>query len=463
MSKSSQHGSNVPSLDNAVARKLQQFRDQLAKNFSEPLMSWIPKVSPHLQQPEHLRPLVDLLEKVKNKESFRVCIATPPQHCKTVTISHGLVWNFLSNPYQQSAYASYSQDRSDRVSKACQAIASRAGISPEGITNFWGDSHSKVLWTSVGGAFTGEPVTSGGLLVIDDPNKDRREAESPTVQSAQRDWLLDVADSRLHPGASVIINMARWHPNDLTGYAIRELGYKYICLPALDKLDRPLWPEQRPYEFLDSKRRANAYTWASLYQGQPRPRNTQVFGPGTFYTDLPTTGRRVGFGLDLAYTAKTRADWSVLISGTKCGETLYITNLWRQQADISTFKSTIAAHTRPGDSMLWYTGGQEKAIASMLRPAIPGRRLQTLPATTDKLQRALSASEAWEDGKIQLPEQASWLEDLLSEVTAFTGVKDLHDDIVDAMSALWDLLDTPSGAYDKLMRRGMAMQRAPRL
>lgn len=416
-------------------------------------MSWIPQASPHFEEPRHLTSVVQVFEAIKlGRAGLRVVIHAPPQMCKTETIMHGLNWLLRTVPDQQHAYATYSQDRSDRVSDKCWDIGTRAGLAPSGIKKHWGHSGSKILWTSVGGPLTGEAITESGLLIIDDPNKDRAEAESPTIQSKQRDWLHDVALTRVHPGGSVILNMARWADGDLAGYAVKELGFEYICLPALNEQDESLWPEHRPFEFLDAIRKSNEYTWSSLYQGRPRPRGTEVFQSSTTYTKLPENGRKTGYGLDCAYTAKTRADWSVLIKGVKVDDTLYITGLWRKQMPIEQFKQVLVDNTRVGSDIRWYVAGQEKAIAGLLRPDLPGRRLMVKPATVDKLQRALPASEAWNLGKIQVPENAPWLEDLLSEVGGFTGVKDYHDDIVDAMAALWDLLAVPAVMYDDAMK-----------
>ena len=415
-------------------------------------MSWIPRVSPHFEEPQHLTAIVAIFEAIrKGKAGLRVVIHAPPQHGKTELFMHFICWLMLASPNNQSAYATYSQDRSDRVSDKCRTIASRAGLATDGPKTFWGiDDRTRVLFTSVGGPFTGEPVSSGGLLFIDDPVKDRKEAESPTVQATQRDWLDDVADARCHPGASIIINMTRWCEGDLAGHAIKNLGFEYICLPALDENDIPLWPSKRPFDFLDAKRQRNAYTWSSLYQGRPRPRGKSVFGAPTEYAELPKTMRRVGFGLDCAYTAKTHADFSVLLKGVKVGDTLYVVGMWREQAPIDEFKTTLADNTKQGSQILWYVGGQEKGIAALLRPGLKGRKLIVRPAAgSDKLQRALPAAEAWSNGLIQVPESAPWLEDFLEEVMGFSGVKDIHDDVVDALAALWDLLDQPHNLYSK--------------
>ena len=419
-------------------------------------MSWIPKVSPHLDAPEHLKPIVDVFEKIRQGNAgLRVVIHAPPQHGKTFIIIHALNWLMMASPGNDHAYASYSHTRSLRISNQCRDISRSAGIHATGTQEYWGDGQSRMLWTSCGGALTGYPITKGGVLIVDDPVKDRREAESPTVQATQRDWIDDIADSRCHPGASIIVCQTRWCEGDLAGHCIRQ-GYEYICLPALDDNDRPLWPEVRPYALLDAKRRRNAYTWASRYQGQPRPRGKSVFGPSTEYAELPKTARRVGFGLDLAYTAKTSSDFSVLIKGVKVGDTLYIVDMWREQVEIKDFKGVMRDATKVGSHILWYIGGQEKAVASLIRPDLKGRKLIVKPASTDKLTRALAASEAWNLGHIQVPEEAPWLEDFISEVSGFTGVKDMHDDIVDALGALWDLLDMPSNTYSKEFQRAAA-------
>ena len=420
-------------------------------------MSWIPKASKHLAEPRHLTAIVQLFEAIRlGKAGLRFVIHAPPQHGKTQTIIHGLLWLMMCNQREEHAYATYSADRSKDVSDLCKTVALNAGIPYDGVKRLWGDGSSNIRWTSVGGAFTGNPVTGGGLLCIDDPVKDRTEAESPTVQRKQQEWLHDVADARCHPGASIFINMTRWSSNDLAGYAIRELGFEYICLSALDDDDNPLWPDERPFDFLDAKRKANAYTWASIYQGRPVPRGSQVFEGPTTYTELPTSGRRIGFGLDCAYTAKSKADWSVMVKGCKVGDTLYVTDMFRRQTSIEKYKGIIKAATRPGSEIMWYVGGQEGGIADLLRPSLPGRKLIVKKATTDKLQRALGASEAWNLGLIQVPEEAAWLDDFISEVCSFTGVKDLHDDIVDALAALWDLLEAGSASYDKAFQKQAA-------
>lgn len=49
-------------------------------------------------------------------------------------------------------------------------------------------------------------------------------------------------------------------------------------------------------------------------------------------------------------------------------------------------------------------------------------------------------------GKILVPSETDWVNEFVEEICGFTGVKDLRDDNVDALAALWRLLAMGLGA-----------------
>jgi predicted phage terminase large subunit-like protein len=78
-----------------------------------------------------------------------------------------------------------------------------------------------------------------------------------------------------------------------------------------------------------------------------------------------------------------------------------------------------------------------KAVPQMLRNLDKTLKVVEAPALGDKFTRALPCSAAWNDGRISVPQntkQYPWASDFLTEVEKFTGVKDAHDDQVDAMA-----------------------------
>jgi hypothetical protein len=174
----------------------------------------------------------------------------------------------------------YSADLSRSKSRKARTLAKTAGVQIAGdaksLSEWRTTSGGGLLATGVGGPLTGQGVT--GLLVVDDPVKNRVEAESEATRESVWEWFNDVAYTRLEPGASCLVVMTRWHPQDLAGKLIEEKGWEYIKLPAIDGDGKALWPEQFPVERLEAIReQLGEYSFSSLYQGEPRSRGGQVF------------------------------------------------------------------------------------------------------------------------------------------------------------------------------------------
>ncbi len=120
--------------------------------------------------------------------------------------------------------------------------------------------------------------------IIDDPVKDRQDAESAVVQERTWDWYRSVLRTRLMPNASVVLCQTRWHPMDLAGRLIDAMHsggeqWEIINLPAIanspdDPLGRelgePLWPEWYPLEALRATEASvGPREWSALYQQEP--------------------------------------------------------------------------------------------------------------------------------------------------------------------------------------------------
>jgi len=213
-----------------------------------------------------------------------------------------------------------------------------------------------------------------------------------------------------------------------------------------------------------------------------------LFKGVTHFRELPIgMGYRIGYGLDLAYSEKKKGvDWSVIIRGVCVGRDVFLLHMVRTQVPASSFalvlRSLQLTQDKNGNTwrgpMRWFTGGGgEKGVADLINnnylKGLPP--IEAIPATADKLIRAQPASILWnppEDdkgnqlplydengqrvpgagvGHVLVPDEGSsyygpWVEELLSEVLAFTGDprKDDHDDIVDALAALISLFSGTS-------------------
>jgi predicted phage terminase large subunit-like protein len=279
----------------------------------------------------------------------------------------------------------------------------------------------------------------------------------------------------------------RWHVDDLSGYLLAKENFRYINLKAIaepqdqddvgsdgrifsDPLQRrageSLW-YKKPPEFFGEER-SDSYWWSSMYQGEPRPLGASIFrapgsiddagnqrGPG-YYRTLPESNYRGAFGIDLAYSAKTAADFSICIEGIAHEGKLYIVDVIRKQVDAPSFGLTLksVSSKRPGWPIRWYIGGTEKSSVDFF--ARLGIRIKAITATADKLIRATPVAAAWNNGDVLLPDRAHidapWMDDFLEIVLGFTGQNDTHDDDVDALAALFDQLMKKNALFEAFSR-----------
>lgn len=308
--------------------------------------------------------------------------------------------------------------------------------------------------------FAGEVLVHNCLL-IDDPHKNRAEAESSTLRGKIKEWWTSTALTRVHPNASIVVVHTRWHPDDLIG-SLRDGDHEHewtvIELRAIadgtDPLDsravgEPLWPDFMPADFLAKRRRdVGEYDWASLYDQRPRPKGGSVFGD--VHLASPPPGYRIVIGIDLAYTEKTSSDYSVAVVMAEVGRKFYILDLHRMQAPAPVFAERLRALQQqyPTARMVAYVGGTERGVVDLMNLPADGKArlsIEAKPAVADKFIRAQPVAAAWNDGRVFLPPSTpAWASAFVSEVRIFTGQKDRHDDQIDAMAAAYDALAAPS-------------------
>lgn len=401
------------------------------------LVAFVPALSPRYMAPSHLAPLLRRFELAVDGVPQRVCCSAPPRHAKTESVLHVPAFGLRRRPEMTFSYSTYADPLSRSKSRKARRLVEELGIETIGSVHEWRTSDGGgFLAGGVGGPLTGHGVD---VAIVDDPFKNRVQAESQAYRSMLSDWTRDVLMTRIEPGGSIFIFMTRWHPDDLIGELVGE-GFEYINLPALGPDDTPLWPERWGLEALNArKEEVGDYTWSSLYQGNPRSRGGRVFGDVHMYVNEPLTFRSA-VGLDVAYSAKTSADFTVAVRMLRAGDTYFVVDVqrWQLQPSATSPKLKAWADKWPADTWRWYASGTEAGGAAFLRQSIP--RLQALPPQGDKFVRALTYAAAWNAGKVLLPERAPWLDDFVGEHAGFTGINDKHDDIVDAAVAAFDAL-----------------------
>ena len=415
------------------------------------------RVSPHLRRAEHFRVYASKLETAVGGE-HRLVFAAPPQHGKTQVTLHGLVWLILRHPERRHAYITYAQNRARSVARTVRRILVTCGVQAGGTLDMIIlPGGGQCIFTSIDGGITGEPVD--GVAIIDDAYKSRKEADSARRREVVEESYREAIETRVHPGASIVLLATRWHPKDLSGTRIEE-GWEYINLPAIAENDNDpngrapgeaLFPAMWPVEALEAKRaKVLDFTWAALYQGRPRPKGGKVFRGATYYTELPSAYRGA-FGVDLAYTARTTADWSIcvelLCEQREDAEPLfYVVRVDRAQIAAPEFAATLRARRteRRGFRFHWRASGTERGAAGFIQSQ--GVPLDVTNPPGDKLVVATPVAAAWNEGRVRVPDRdvfpasEEWLDAFLDTVQNFTGTGREHDDDVDALANAYDAL-----------------------
>lgn len=404
----------------------------------------------------------------------RLIIEMPPQHGKSLTVSQLFpAWALGRNPWLRIILASYSAGLAHDHSRNARRYAGAEEFKALFPAVILDDDNQKVdNWSvhteagarggmnsaGLGGSITGK---SANLIIIDDPLKNRAEAESPTIR--ERIWNAYVNDLLTRfsdrTKAAQIVMATRWHADDLTGRILKQPnGWYRLRLPALaeprDPLGRAegeaLWPERHPRSaLLETERTAGSYAFASLYQQRPIPRGETLFDTSaiTILPALPREARdlqMVRF-YDLAVTKNRTSDYTVgLKLGIDAHENIYVLDVWRDRVKSPEMLRTIirAAH-RDGKHVPVVLEAEKAGIVQLdyllEEPELRGYVLEKQAPHGDKVTRADAIATRAAHGKLFLI-QGAWNEAFLDELSVFPA--GAHDDQVDALSGAYNYLST---------------------
>lgn len=450
-----------------------------ARHFEAPARTWTTPgdlakvITPKTVQTPALDLIDQELVRLMDEPDGRLIISMPPQEGKSTRVAkHFPVWALTQNKDLRIVTASYGQGLANRNGSAIRnAIATHPElglkIAPDnGSKSEWTiDGHEGgVLSVGIGAGVTGRPAD---MLIIDDPVKDRKEADSETYRENVWEWWTDSASTRLAPGAPVVLILTRWHEDDLAGKLLAaEDGdlWRVVNIPAqadhdpnageTDALDR------EPGEYMISargrttrqwdaiKRSKGSRTWASLYQGRPSPASGDVLkrewwrfydqplhlvrDDGTHYV---TGYDDLIMSWDLAFKDTKSSDYVAAGVWMRRGADAYLLDQVHGRYDFpETVKKFRAFAAKWPQAILKIVEDKANgpAVIAQLRHQIPG--IVPEEPQGSKIARATAVSPLIEAGNVYLPapEIAPWVDGFVEEAAAFPNGK--HDDQVDQMS-----------------------------
>ena len=418
------------------------------------------------------------LQAVVEKRSPRLMITCPPRSGKSELASRRFPAYVLGRYPDASIIAtSYSADLASRMNRDVQRVMTEdayarifpgSALSDKNVRSTAQGSylrnsdifeivgHQGVYRSAgVGGGITGMGCN---IAVIDDPLRNRQDADSPTIRQNLWEWYTSTLYTRLAPGGGVIVMLTRWHEDDLAGRLLQAQAqgegdeWRVVNFPAIATEDElpyrrkgeALHPERYPLEALERIKAAiGTRDWEALYQQHPVPDGGAIFKDEWLQRiwlpkDLPARFDAVIMSWDLAFKSTDASDFVVGQLVGRYGADYYILDQLRGRWS---FTETVAQvkelaerarvrFPRFAPRILIEDKANGPAVIDALKHEVSG----IVPVEPDgsKEARAHAITALFEAGNVLLPDRslAPWVDEYRLELTRFPS--GAHDDQVDA-------------------------------
>jgi predicted phage terminase large subunit-like protein len=430
-------------------------------------------------------PILQLIDErladVATGKTQRQMFSMPPQEGKSQRISVWFVaWMLHRNPNLRIAVVSNGFDLAKDFGEAIREILrqnpqlgltlspSRQAKHEFRLLGYRGG----VVCVGIEGSLTGKPVD---VLVIDDPYKDDKQADSKAWRQTVRRFWTSVALLRLAPRAPVVVVQTRWRQDDLSGWLRAEYPdlWAVLNIPA-EAIDTAKLPEddpdhgipdplgrvpgefmvsardRSPEDWVMKRREVGSRVWTAMYQGRPSPVEGTILKRDWWQRyDQPQwierdDGSRVVTGFDdllmswdMAFKDTEDADFVVGQVWGRRGADAYLLEQVRGQWDFPTTCAKVtelAARWPQALLKIVEDKANGTAVLASLRRILPG--LVPEEPQGSKEARAHAIAPLVEAGNVWLPAPTipgcAWVGGLIEECAGFPNAT--NDDQVDALT-----------------------------
>lgn len=466
--------------------------------------------APHIQL---ILPELELVKRYIETEGAegngRLMINLHPRAGKTTSVAQKFPGWLMGNlPDTSVGLISYGADLAEESSKAVREDISSPRYSAifgelsgrENPVRLSSDSSAKGRWNldkphrggmvavGIGGALVGFGFN---LLIVDDPFKNREEAEREAHRELVRTWWRSTAYTRLEKGGAIVIVNTRWHPEDLPGSMLMMMAtddhadqYKIVSIPALayneedypkdeeefrrnllggvylpyqDPLGRKpgeaMWPDRVSAERLEQIRiNVGDYEFAAQFQQLPRLMKGNFFDYADFQIiEKAPDGLSWYRYADVALGEKRTSDFNACVAeGMDKDGNLYLrdmiyVHLWEEFKERA--KAVMLSREERGTRWAVETVAfSALAFKEFMKDKELARvAIEAITPEKDKVTRARPLQTRAKAGKVFLV-RGPWNRAFLDEAVKFPRGR--HDDQVDSASGGLGMIaeGTPRGA-----------------
>ena len=390
-------------------------------------------------------------------------------HNSQLTTRSFPAWFMGRNPSQEVIVGAYNQSFAESFGKDVRTIMTSNMFSQVFplCELEKGSKASDSMRTTLGGKlhFVGVKGSATGkgahAFIIDDPIKDRKDANSEIMRQDVWDWFNDVVNTRLMSDfAPIIITLTRWHEDDIVGRITDPTNPNYnadfadqwhiINIPAIaeenDVLGRQvgeaLWPERAGIERLKTMRALNPAGFSALYQQRPTPEDGDFFEAHMiqpYKAGMAPEKLRIYAASDHAVGIKQENDKTcLLVVGVDDRNMIWVLDCWWRRAKTDAVVDAMIALMKKWKPLTWWaeSGHISKSIGPFLFKRMAEEKVfvnvsEQVPSK-DKVTRAQSIQGRMAMGMVRFPSFEPWYEDAKQELLKFPQAR--HDDFVDSLA-----------------------------
>jgi predicted phage terminase large subunit-like protein len=423
----------------------------------------------------HIRLLCRKLQGVVDGDIKRLMVFLPPRSSKSLICSKlfpaWYIGNFSNHEIMSVSHSDQLASdfgrtvrdivNTEKFQRIFKGVALRSDVKAAGKwkTNKNGSYYAAGVRSQVAGR--------GANIALLDDVMSEEDSFSQTGRKYIKEWYPAGLRTRLMPNGSIIIINTRYHYDDLCGWLLKQektaeqntYPWEVISIPAwlneeaAELLDLPVggsyFPEWKSDEILridEQEIRASngARYWNSLYMQDPSPDDGGIIKKKYIqwweYEDPPEC-QFIIQTYDTAFSTSRTADFSVIQTwgifhdyDEDDGHSSHLILLGNTRGryeypELRRIAQDLYRDFRPDVCIIEKKASGQSLIQDMRRAGLPV--LDYLP-DKDKVARVYASTPMMEAGRVWLPKNKIWADDLFSECMSFPNGS--HDDQVDCLS-----------------------------
>jgi predicted phage terminase large subunit-like protein len=410
-----------------------------------------------------------------------LAISVPAQHGKSMCVTETLPSYYLGhNPYDHVIEISYGDDLAQRFGRRNKEKIEEVGGGLFGIKiseakNSVVDfelegTKGGMISKGIGAGISGFPAD---LLLVDDPYKNRTDADSPTYCKFVIDEFLNVVEMRASAKCKLIVIHTRWNEDDLIGWLLENQPKRWfkISFPLIAEEYEPetgrqpgdpllpeagkdkAWVEKKKAIFLSDPTEGGMRAWNALMQQRPSSKEGNLIKREYWQRYKLTLDMQKGKGFDEMLQSwdcsfKDTKNSDLVAGGTwgRVGANCFLLDIDYSRKDIiATMKAVIDMTKKWPKALakLIEDKANGPAVITMLKTKIPG--IIPIQATKSKEERVNAVLPMWEAGNVFIPDEieirpgiyakCKWADEVIDQCANFKpGKKVQKDDLVDMCS-----------------------------